>query len=131
MKDSLVKIFNRPILIQIIFWTVYYFFETKHRPEYLNNDLIYFSALAETLFYAFVININIYVLLPKLFHRNRYIYYFLSLLAIMFISVRILLYLDSNFFYFELDLEAVKQFWNNRIDIGMSPMKVLWKGSLG
>lgn len=123
MKYGLTKIFNRPVLLQFVFWTVYYFFDLGHRPEYQHTKALYLSALAGTLLYAAVVNVNVYFLLPKLTKSNRYLIYFISLFLMMLVSAYVLSYADKNIFYADIDIESIKAFWNARFDRDVSPMK--------
>ena len=90
MKNFFKKISN-PVYLQVLFWIIHLFFEINRRAYFHHihdssdlSQISYFLSIAEVLFYAFVINFNIFVLIPKLFYKKHYFLYALSTIFLVF-----------------------------------------------
>lgn len=124
MKDFIKKL-SSPVYLQVIFWIILYFLDVQRMTVFYGGTSIYYTALFEILCYAFIINLNIFILIPKLYYKKNYVTYIVSVLLLVSITSHLLGWLESTFYLDKIPISDPIQDNMKHIKRGMHVFKAM------
>ena len=82
------KLYRLPLRYHVLFWIVYFIFNTFRWGSYFNDYL--YSLKTNLLGFPIHMSLcylNIFILMPYLLFRKKYVFYIITLLAVIFLMV--------------------------------------------